>query len=638
MAKKKTEIAQRKRAKSTSLNQDQAIATLAANIKDDIHHRDYKRVTDLAILYSQLITGIGCETLLKQFVQRETEEMFKQRVDLTEHITPAVAATVMSPWYKIPRVNPVIKNIDFENSKDDDARVSELKGYVANFYGQTSVEDYLAQRYIDLNGTDPNAFMRVAFDAFDNKKEKASPYPEEISASEAVNFKYTNNELIWLISKYTINYLKISTKDKPKPDYQEGVQCRIFTFDQAVEFTQVDIDTPGNFTEGAITVIPGTDGTSTNYFLIDKTRLFTIEVFNHKAGMVPAFRVGVKKDLSTNGRTCVNMFHAALPFFKKTIKTVSEMDLTMALHAYLQKISYQPKCPGTKNNPCMDGALADGKTKCSICKGTGLVVTTTTQDFITFRLPKDPEKMLDLSKIVHYVQLPIDTPKFQDEYIEKLERKAVKAVYNSETIINDTIVKTATEKFIDLDSVYDALQPLSTGYAAAYIKTVTLVAIYTELGEGLIVEYQLPKDMKLKTLSQNLTELKLASESGAPTFVKQEIINDITTAIFADRKDDLKKLKTKQLFDPGDGKTETEIQFIISNQLWRRQDMVLYAEFKSIFQELEEEQNQENEAVWFYDLSTEKQTEKVKAKVEQYLTLIDQEKPKPIPTFNLGGQ
>lgn len=635
MAKKKDRSKLRK--PFVSLNLKQALTQLSDDIKENKTHRDFKRVTELATLYSKYITGIGCDTLLRQFVQRETEEMFKQRVELTEPITPAVASTLMTPWYKIPRVQPVVMKIDFDDATEDDERVAELKDYGEHYFGEQSVDEYLGQRYIDLNGTDPNAFMMTSFEKFDANIEKANPYPVEISSAEAINFQYKNNELLWLEIKRESEYLKLDSVASGKKTYEKGHTYQIWTFRQAIQFTQVDINTLKTMPENKLIVIPQQGGESLSYWAVDKQRLFLVDVFDHKAGMVPAYRVGVKPDLSTSSRTFVNLFHAALPYFKKTIKTVSEMDLTMALHAFLQKISYQPKCPGTKQDPCTLGKLPDGRTNCPICKGTGLIVITSTQDFITMVLPKDPDKMMDLSKLVHYVAMDISTPKFQDEYIDKLERKAIKAVYNSETLVNDSIAKTAMEKFIDLDSVYDALQPLATGYSKAWRKTYMYIAVFTDNAKGLILEHKMAKDFKFKSKTALLNELKLAVDSGAPASVKQEIQNDIVTSYFIDRGDELKKLQVKQMFNPGEGKSESEIQYIISNNLWRRFDQVLYAEFKSIFQELEADQRKADPLIWFYDLAQDLQREKLKAKVQEFITLIDAEKPAPLPGFGFGG-
>jgi hypothetical protein len=46
---------------------------------------------------------------------------------------------------------------------------------------------------------DPNAFIVTEFDPFNNRIEKASPYPFIVSSSDAVDYKYKNNVLQYLI-------------------------------------------------------------------------------------------------------------------------------------------------------------------------------------------------------------------------------------------------------------------------------------------------------------------------------------------------------------------------------------------------------------------------------------------------------
>jgi len=51
-------------------------------------HPHYKRTVELAELYSKLISGKDIDTLLKQFVRREDDKLFEQRVNLTQATTP----------------------------------------------------------------------------------------------------------------------------------------------------------------------------------------------------------------------------------------------------------------------------------------------------------------------------------------------------------------------------------------------------------------------------------------------------------------------------------------------------------------------------------------------------------------------
>lgn len=634
-----------KKAALKGISKDEALSVLVDTITFEKKHQDYDRVVELAVLYNQLITGKDVKDLLSMFVRRESPIMFEQRKALTIAITPSVAHRVMQTWYKVPRVEPVINKLDYEGEGAEEKK-QELQAIINTYYGEESVDSYLGRRIPDLNGTDPNSFILTLFDNFDSKVEKARPYPKEVSSSEVINFEYKNNELLWLITCFPHAYLKKSQPDnapgleKKQSEYLPGKEYFIYNFNDEIRFRQVDSDLYPEVKIQILTDVIDADN-SGQYYRIDKSRLFRVDFFEPKAGMVPAFRVGVKKDLTTRGRTCVNLFHAALPYFMKTIKTVSEMDLTMALHAFLQKLNYVPRCKGTQQQPCNGGMLPDGKTKCSICNGTGKIVISSTQDDIELTIPKDLEQIIDLSKLIHYVDLPIDTPKFQDEYIDKLEAKVIKTLYGSDLHVKDSVAVTATSKNIDMQAVYDALWPLAVGYAEQRKKTIQLLASFTDLAAGLIQEYKFAKDFKFKDLETMLNELKQAADSSAPAFIKQEIVRDISHIIYADRPDELRKLEVLQRFDPFEGKTETEIQYIISNNLASEFTKVLYAEFKTIFQELEDEQEASSkgmELVSFYDLAPGIQKTKVDTKVQDYIKKLSDQQAKAMPPgFDFGA-
>lgn len=628
-------------AKPAGLTLEEAFSTLVETVVGDLKHCDYDRVTELRTLYRQLITGEGADELLLQFVRRESTVAFEQRKALTVAITPAVAHRVMAQWFKVPRVEPIVNKLDYEGDKGEEKK-QRLQLHLNAYHGNESADAYLARQMVILNGTDPNAFLFTVFDSFDNKVETARPYPMVISSEEAVNFEYKYNELLWLISKCPIKYEKFERetsdpkKVKDQPIYCDGWRWTIYTYDDEIRFTQVDADEFKSVVIGQESEVMYDDEKITVY-KVDEKQVYRVDYFEPKAGRVPGFRVGVNKDLETEDRTCVNLFHPALPYFMKTIKTVSEMDLTMALHAFLQKLTYVPRCPGTPKKACIKGKVADGS-DCQICRGTGKLVISSAQDDLELPLPDDLEEMIDLTKITKYVDMPIETPKFQDEYIDKLEEKVMRTLYGSDVYIAPSVVKTATESNLNMESVYNALWPLATGFAEARKYTVYLVAAFTDLAKGLIQEYKYARDFKFKGREALLAELKQATDIGADDFIVQEILNDISRVLYADRPDELRKLEVKRRFAPFKGKTDNDIQYLISNNLVPLFRQVLYAEFETIFQELEDEQEVRDPNAWFYDLDPVKQAQLLKEKVDPMVQQVQTLKVLAMPPgFDFGN-
>ena len=75
---------------SIDKNKASIIALTSIKLGDKGFHKYYARTVYLADLYKKLITGEEIAPLLDRFTPREDEEQFKQRVRLTQLVTPAI--------------------------------------------------------------------------------------------------------------------------------------------------------------------------------------------------------------------------------------------------------------------------------------------------------------------------------------------------------------------------------------------------------------------------------------------------------------------------------------------------------------------------------------------------------------------
>lgn len=621
-------VVQYKRKKLVGLTLDESNYILNDTVKNSKRHKDYDRTVMLAKDYRAYITGDGLDAKLKQFAQRESDIMFAQRKTLTKAILPAVASKLMKPAYKISSVTPSINIIDWDgNDKSIDEMRAEVEFNIANYDGANSVDTYMRDYFIAANYIDPNSWTLTTYDAFDSLVEKAAPYPIQVSAEEAINFNKVNNTTQWLISRWPIDYI-VPDGDPTKTRTNKGFEYRLWTFDYIVKLVQVDSRYGEGYADGSMWDSVGADGALTKYTKIDKHQVFIRHEVEHNAGFVPGSVNGCRRDVLTEGRTMVNMFHEAVCYFEKTLKVVSEMDITMTLHAFLQKIAYQPRCQGMRKQdgrgriPCDGGKLPDGST-CGTCNGTGFIVHTTAQDAIYLGIPSDKEDMFDLDKLVKYVDVPIAILEFQDKYIDKIVDSIITSVYNSSTFVKDTIVATATEKQIDYQNIYDTLRPLADGYALQRCIIVRSIATYIDYGDGLIVDYKFPKDLQFKGVNDLLADLKLANESNAPSFMKRAIVTDLAKNIFSDQVGEYQKLQIQDRYNPFTGKSQDEILFIISNKKCPIEDEVLYLNINRVFDMAENSPELQRSGLWFYDLSPDRQDAIIKAVIAEIAEQVE---------------
>jgi len=568
-------------------------------VKENKTHQDYKRVTDLVSKYFKLVTGNGIEKLLRRIITRESEAEFAQRTEITKSVCPAILNSTKLPFMKAARKQPIVRKIDFETG-DVETQKLELESFIGKYWGEKSLEDYLEYVGIDYNYTDPNAFLITEFAAFDNLKEKAQPYPFIATSEDAIMFEYQNEILNYLVVKLPITYL-----DKGTP--QPGNKYTMYLGWDTIEFTQISEDDKNIVSE-----------------VQEINKLFySVIYYQPKNDKVPAMRFGFIRDTETKGRTFVSVFHSVMAYLEKTLKIDSELDLSTSMCAFEQRFAYVSPC---RNPACKQGRLLDGL-ECPDCHGTGeQPFHRGTMDIVTLTLPKDPTEIIDLEKLSASKGPSIELLTFQREYIEYLKKSIHAMMFNADLFTRTEVSVTATEKVLETDNMNDTLYPFTRQYSSLWEFTVKDIATFTDLGSGLLVQYKFPFDLKMKGLSDLMTELKLAKDASASTSTISAIEDDINEILYSDRPDTLKEMRIKNMINPFRGYSEEDIRFIITMDNIPLENRTLWENFESIFQDLEAE----NQNPWLYDLVYERIIELVKAKTQEYISKIKSEKPEPI--------
>lgn len=583
--------------------------TLKKLIASKKRHSDYVRTVDLAKEYKAHVSGVGLDDYLKRFAKREDVEMFEQRKRLTNSISQSVASSLQKPFNKVSRNKNVKAKFTLKNDRN---REKIVKDMISGFYGTNELNtkglDYwLRNRFIELTFIDPNAFVAIEWEA---KPETVAvePYPYEITSENAFYYKFERGVLKMLFSRQfeTMFYI-----DKDGIEHEKEVEAfTLYEIGCSSKVVQYD---PLYYAENGIVV-------NENQMIYEDSKLHYIVTVNEtKLDFIPAFRVGYIRDTATDGRTFVNPFESAMPYFRKALKAVSELDLSVTLHTFPQKIQYVKPCKGaSKQKKCINGLVSNGDV-CEKCKGSGFETHSSGQDAIYLPMPADKIDMIPLSEILVYKTPPIDLIKFQDDYTTKLATNAHLAVYNSNMyVVNEAqFAKTATEVNLNTQGIYDTLFPYTEKFSEVW-KTAIKVFVRLTGFEG---EFELlhifPTDLELKTTAVLMAELKLANESEAPSYFRDAILNEIANQVYEG--DDLGKLKhvTRHLFFPFSGKTETEIQFLMSSPYVAIFTKVLYANFEAVFTDIEKEHPN------FYRKTYNEQWEILNKAVEPYRAEID---------------
>jgi hypothetical protein len=586
---------------------DKAINTLV-NVIQGQRHPNYDRTVDYDLLSYQLNTGTDIDKMLTRFKRRETEDDYEQRQLLKSEIVKVVTQSIKEPQKKVPRSNNAVRVVAYDKQEQDagNKALQELEEVTSQFWGKKSIDDWFADRWIELNNVHPNAWVVIDWKPFADN-ERAQPYPLVVKAESALYFELENEITQCLVigTKKTIRGtdIQISFGRTVTRDYTVN-RFTYYGLNRVVSLTERPKDYVVPEDQQTVRVL-------TSEYIIDAPE-------PHLLGEVNAFRPAFRLDETTDGATLISPIDKAYPLLKKIINADSELDLTILLHTFPQKFAYGQRC---KAKGCRSGILQTTGETCGTCHGSGLDLHYSAMDAIIMEMPDSKDDMVELAKMTHYAYPPVELLEFQDNYLQALIEDCKVALYGSEVFSRKEIAETATKQTIDLQSVYDALYDMAMAYSADWEWTMHIVARITDLEDGLIVAYRFSKDFKMKSLSDLYLDLELVNKSGGASFIKSQINDDIARIIYAEDREALLRHKTKTYFYPFTGKTDEQIALIVAGDYCPENVKVLWANFELIFNELEQE-NQD-----FYLMPVSKQTELVNKKVDEYMQATPEEPP-----------
>jgi hypothetical protein len=198
-----------------------------------------------------------------------------------------------------------------------------------------------------------------------------------------------------------------------------------------------------------------------------------------------------------------------------------------------------------------------------------------------------------------------------DEYVDKLSKRAMQFVYNSEIYSRQEVAETATGRNIDMQAVYDTLYPLVKAMAKDWEFMVGTISDVTEI--PVTYSFTFSKDFKLKSIDGYYDDLSVANTAGASPYVKGAIEDDIARIVYAENPNELAKYFTLKAFNPFPGDLPETISLKMSQSFTPKFYKTLYSVFGFVFDELERDNP------GFYLLNRAKQWGLLKAKVESYI-------------------
>lgn len=584
-------------------NQDFA-ELLKQIIKDGLRHSLYTQTVEHAEEMGVHINGEKPLFLLERNRPREDEEVKAYRIENYEPTTKAGADRAIKIVSK--GFNPTLYSIVWKNQTTEG---EELQKYTLEYYPRcNSIVNFNKDVILRKMLADPNGLVAIKpEDIPDDDTEKPKP----------ITVVYGSSAL-WYYDRdhYLICTLEPSKEDK----------------DQWHEFEYYDKVKYANF--------------RARYDEPEKEIIIEdlIPPYLHNGGKIPAWFLGGESKNLDNGKLLYqSFFSAALPHWNLAVKHGSDLMASIIGHVFPQKYEVAEECAYSMDHEGMHYACRNGQImfpggkngatihqECPQCHGAGLVSVKGPLQTYLFHKEKLSNEGSPLPIApVGYIDVPIDSTRFLDEYTDKMNQKAMAAInMDIEERIgeNQSGVAKAIDRSAQNDTIFDIhsrIWDVHTNnqyyFMNMYMNQVYASSAGKEGDQKFLPEVNKPTKFDLLTTSELIFNFDVSKKSG----LDRNILRTQAVAIIKSENGSSPDMKNYLIslieLDPLYSFTSDEIDLGVSKGVIRKIDWAIHDNIKTfIDRALEGDKN----------FLTKKKSDQIKV-LEQFGTeLIEAEKPR----------
>jgi hypothetical protein len=363
--------------------------------------------------------------------------------------------------------------------------------------------------------------------------------------------------------------------------------------------------------------------------VVNKQVYFQYEVFNTGLNELPFIEMGYLARPDKDGY--MSILYPIESSLRRLINRSSEKELSIALHAFLQKYQFSRKCRHVAKDEgrCENGTMSVSRAQCKSCKGTGKEIITSVQDVMLFELPENKDEYFPLSEMTHWPTMPFEIVNFLTEEIPSIMAEMEQTMWgiNIATPPKGTTITaaTATEVIGRYDTIYKRLACMGAQIERIWAKCLRVTASYAEVSNGLIYRYEYPASYQMETLPELFTILSSAKEAGAPFQIIAAIEMQIMKKQGRILNTDIKWHTCMNEFKPFKSRSASDISIILSGLSETYYYKVLWNFFDEIFEEIKQEQPD------FIFMNFSEKQAIVKSKVSQFSEMLALDIPEAAP-------
>lgn len=614
------------------MDEQQLIELLKENISFQLRHAAYERTIEVRNFSISVTTDEGQEKEVTRYRRYEEDELKAQRNRLYNSYTGAVINSLRKNWKRMARVEGIRKTAVSAN----ETALMLLEDSLYNFMPGESLTEWLNRMLEHYQVTDPNKW--VVYERRDVRNQEGQiietrVWPFEVDSVHALNFEYEYGELRWFLCR-TVHMENVISggvrRQKMLEDYF------LYTPGYVIRAREVGEKTKAEPGEEIISleVLPAAmpDATTEYYIPGKNTRSFYLKVIQNGTTEVPAMIGGAYMDESNGHASRVPWFWPGKGLLRDLIKLKSSLDVTLTVHTYPRRWEFTKACTFThaEMGECVAGYLngiRDTDHQCPKCGGTGQDTGfTTEQATVKLVLPEDAEKLIELQSLAFTEPVDTSVPELLQTLLDRRTEQFIQAIFLSESHQKPDAsgAKTAFEVARINEGVHDALTTYGKHFARHVELAYRIGAQYREF-ELESIDYSFPEDLQIETLAEMMEQFKQAKETGVGYEVMEAIRRKVRQKTFEGDPETQAKIEARDYFLPFADKSPEDVAMIIASRSDVDSDVVLYQNFRAIFQEIEEADPD------FYRYEKNRQRQIIAAKVDEYKERIEMPEPDPDP-------
>lgn len=532
-----------------------------------------------------MMTGQDQEEALIQYHTRESKRQKEQRVKITSSKTQFASGKVAKYFNEVHRSDTIIDQLFYIDDADNKKR-DRLRDALTKFSHGSTMKEWLDDEYHYRQFYDPNSVLITEWILDDQGVPQ--PYPLNVDAKDVLDFKVVHGKF----DHVTIRQAKWYKKKGNDSDYSailknytEGQQEakksgnvkmkeeQISGWEMAWKYTTYGI---GQTIE--MIQIPSGDAifdpdeypdfTLEQFETQEKVESFMVRELEQNIDFCPVLRWGYFKDPETKGRTFVSPLYPAEKLFTDLIRNKSEYDVTKALHGFYQKFVYVQKCSKCNGTGEVINPKNQALSPCKPCEGKGKLYQQSSQDIVAITLPDKPDgnNVFDLSKLVHFAEIPSYIATMQKEDVKDAVKDIFSAIFNEMLFEQPQTELTATQSKLNLRSMYNALHPYTDHLARMYKTEIQYVHSVLEIQGTLVNNFAITKDYNMESLGDLFLQRQTAVGSGAPQAIIDQIDAKILKKQHQNDPEFLDQYEAIQALKPLRDKTPSEVMAVMSRQ------------------------------------------------------------------------